>query len=331
VSSESELLAATDRGPLVEWAPAGRAVRGGSWREQAVPTLDLIEAALAEGRGEDAAELGRHLVVEAQEIHELYTDWSRALPEILAREGVSPELLAECSERLVRLTGAADPATDWDRFVALVGRFADGCAESSGHAERLCEAVEAWREAHDRHRDLVAGWIDVAVRRLGEERLGDLWRELMADGIEAYRRYDPSRTPWAESFPFVVQTAIEGMHGHLGGPLGRGEVAVEEHDDRVELEFAPCGSGGRLRAAERFGVTEKTHDWAWNEKGVCHYCVHCCVLMQLEPIERFGFPVRVVDPPVRSGERCRWTVYRDAAAVPEAAYQRVGREKRSSG
>jgi hypothetical protein len=331
VSNESELLAATGRAALVEWAPAGRAVRGGAWREQAVSTLDLIEAALAEGRRDEAAQLGRHLVVEAQEIHDLYTDWSRALPEILAREGVPEDFLAECSQRLVRLTGAEDPAGDWDRFVGLIGRFTDSCKESSGHAERLSQAVEAWRQAHDRHRDLVAGWIDVAVSRLGEERLGEVWRELMADGIEAYRRYDPCHTPWAESFPFVVQTAIEGMHGHLGGPLGRGEVAVEEHDDRVELEFAPCGSGGRLRAAERFGVTRKRYDWAWNEEGVCHYCVHCCVLMQLEPIDRFGFPVRVIDPPVRPGERCRWTAYRDPADVPEAAYERVGREKPPSG
>lgn len=327
MSSESALLAAADRGPLLEWAPAGHAVRGGAWREQAVPTPDLIESALAEGRRQQAAELGRHLVVEAQEIHELYTDWSRALPEILAREGVPEEWLAQCSQRLMELTGAEDPAGDWERFVGLVDRFADGCTEQAGHAERLSQALEAWRQAHDRHRDLVAGWIDAAVSRLGEERLGDLWRELMADGIESYRRYDPRRTPWAESFPFVVQTAIEGMHGHLGGPLGRGEVAVREHEDRVELEFAPCGSGGRLRAAERFGVTKGRHDWAWNEEGVCHYCVHCCVLMQLEPIDRLGFPVRVVDPPLRPGEPCRWTVYRDPADVPAAAYERVGREK----
>jgi hypothetical protein len=330
VSNESELLAATGRAPIVEWAPAGRAVRAGAWREQAVSTLDLIEAALADGRPDEAAQLGRHLVVEAQEIHELYTDWSRAVPEILAREGVADEWLAQCSQRLVRLTGADDPAGDWDRFVEAIDRFADGCTQPSGHAERLSRAVEAWRDAHDRHRDLVAAWIDVAVRRLGEERLGDLWRELMADGIEAYRRYDPRRSPWAESFPFVVQTAIEGMHGHLGGPLGRGEVAVDEHDDRVELEFAPCGSGGRLRAAERFGVTREKYDWAWNEEGVCHYCVHCCVLMQLEPIDRFGFPVRVIDPPLGPGERCKWTVYRDPADVPDAAYRRVGRERRSA-
>ena len=95
----------------------------------------------------------------------------------------------------------------------------------------------------------------------------------------------------------------------------------------MQLTFAPCGSGGRIRAAERFGVTRQRHDWAWNETGVCHYCVHCCVLMQLEPIDRLGYPVRVIDPPLKPGQSCSWTVYRDPADVPESAYRRVGRTK----
>jgi hypothetical protein len=305
-----DLLATTEE-PLVDWALAGHAVRPGPWPAQAEPTADLIEAALADGRLGDAAALGRHLVVEAQEIHDLYTDWAAALPRMLAREGVVLEVAQE-----------SDPAADWERFLARVERFA--AAPERG---ALNDAIEAWRAAHDHHRDLVAAWLDLAVTHLGEGRLGDVWRELQADGIAAYTRYDPRVTPWSESFPFVVQTAIEGMHGHLGGPRGRGEVRVTEHDDRVELRFEPCGSGGRVRAAERFGVTADRHDFAWNEVGVCHYCVHCCVLMQLEPIDRLGFPVRVIDPPLRPGEGCTWTVYRDPGAVPEAAYRRVGREK----
>lgn len=277
-----------------------------------MPTVDRIESALAGERWEDAAALGRHLVVEAQEIHDLYTDWTRALPRILAREGVSVE----------RPTADFDPDEDWQRFLQAVEDFA-----ANPGLEQLENTVDIWRTAHDRHRDLVAGWIDLAVRGLGEERLGEVWRELMADGIEEYRRYDPAVTPWPEAFEFAVRTAIEGMHGHLGGPRGRGEVEVAEHDDRIELEFHPCGSGGRIRAAERFGVTTERHDFAWNETGVCHYCVHCCVLMQLEPIDRIGFPVRVIDPPLEPGERCRWTMYRQPADIPESAYGRVGREK----
>ena len=122
------------------------------------------------------------------------------------------------------------------------------------------------------------------------------------------------------------------MHGHLGGPTGRGEVEVLEYDDRIELRFAPCGSGGRVRAAARFGVTEEEYDWAWNARGVCHYCVHCRVLMQLEPIDRLGYPARVVDPRshLAAGSPCSWTTYRDPNAVPPSAYERVGRVKPES-
>src|SRR5205823_5239112 len=83
-------------------------------------------------------------------------------------------------------------------------------------------------------RDLVAGWIAVTVEELGESELGAVWRELQADGIAGYARYDVGTTPWEDSFAFAVQTAIEGMHGHLGGARGRGEVEVNDHGDRVE-------------------------------------------------------------------------------------------------
>ena len=43
-----ELTASTAE--LVEWAPIGRAVRGGSWRRQVETTLDRSDAALATAR-----------------------------------------------------------------------------------------------------------------------------------------------------------------------------------------------------------------------------------------------------------------------------------------
>ena len=261
-------------------------------------------------------------MAEAQETHDLYTEWAAAIPRILAREGVRAAELDGERMRLVELTGARDPSGDWRAFGEAVEHFARAPARGA-----IDGAVATWRAGHDRHRDLVAGWVDVAVRRLGEERLGDLWRELQAEGIEDYARYDVRASPWTESFTRLVAVAIEGMHGHLGGPRGRGEVELNEHEDRITLTFSPCGSGGRIRAAERFGVTAQRHDWAWNEVGVCHYCVHCCVLQQLEPIDRSGYPARVIDPPLAPGESCVWTVYRDPALVPESAYRRVGRAK----
>jgi len=321
------LAALRDEGELATWGPAGREVRPGTWAEQALPTPDAIERAVADGRLADAARLARHLVVEAQEIHDLYSQWAREIPAELRRRGVADAELAAERARLVEATRADDPERDWVAFRRAVDALAAACEEGAPTKAGLGAALAMWRTAHDRHLHLVAGWVDVAVARLGEEHLGDLWRHLQAEGIAAYARYGLAANPWSRSRALLLQTAIEGMHGHLGGPQGRGEVEVIEHPDRVQLRFSPCGSGGRLRAAERFGVTTERHDWAWNELGVCHYCVHCCALQQLEPIDRLGYPARVIDPPLRAGDPCSWTVYHDPSLVPESAYRRVGRSK----
>ena len=66
--------------------------------------------------------------------------------------------------------------------------------------------------------------------------------------------YGPDQ-PWPASAERLIQVAIEGMHGHLGGPTGgAARWRSTEHDDRVALTFHTCGSGGRILAAEPNGV-----------------------------------------------------------------------------
>ena len=192
-------------------------------------------------------------------------------------------------------------------------------------AEQLVDdAVSVWRDSHDAHLALTAGWVDAPVHHLGEARLGDLWQELQADGIAHYARYETSRRAWSLSRALLTQVALEGMHGHLGGPTRQGEIELEEHPDRVTMRFRPCGSGGQIVNGGKHGRTTAPHPFACNEVGVCHYCVHCCVLQQLEPIKRLGYPARVIEPPLTPGQSCSWTVYRDPSLVPDEAYLRVG-------
>jgi hypothetical protein len=114
------------------------------------------------------------------------------------------------------------------------------------------------------------------------------------------------------------------------------------------VRFDPCGSGGRSMRGDpiegtgsrvlepyEFGVTQGKHDWAWNQEGICYYCAHCCLTLEKLPAERWGHPVRVVDPPVWGGSaeaqstqrKCTWTVYKSLEAIPEEAYRRIGHEK----
>lgn len=83
-------------------------------------------------------------------------------------------------------------------------------------------------------------------------------------------------------------------------------------------------------------MTKEEHDWAWNEKGVCYYCAHCCFALELLPAERWGHPVRVVDPPLYPGDpdeppKCTWTIYKTVEAIPEEAYARIGKTKTQHG
>ena len=115
------------------------------------------------------------------------------------------------------------------------------------------------------------------------------------------------------------------MRAHLVGPDRHGDIDLEEFDDRLELRFDPCGSGGRqLRGDEiegtgsrvlapyEFGVTQEPHPWAWNEIGVCYYCAHCNLALSTLPAERWGHPVRTVGPATVAG--------RGRSADPQAVH-----------
>ena len=66
-------------------------------------------------------------------------------------------------------------------------------------------------------------------------------------------------------------------------------------------------------------------------KGVCLYRAHCCALSEINPIRRFGYPARVVEPPFanENGKRahCTWWIYRDPSLVPDEVYRRTGNVK----
>jgi len=308
---------------LVDWSLLGREVRGGSWARQAEPTLDRIDLALAEGRRDDAAALVGHLVVEATEIHELYSEWCTAIPRILQRQGVPTDRVRALRLRTESRAEQDDHEAGWQRFVGIAQTCAAGILDGPA-GPPPGEVVDAWLACHDSHLLVTAGWVDAVVTELGEAALGELWSELQRDPIACYDRYAAGATPWSTSFTLLVQIALEGMHAHFGGPQRRGEIELIEHDDRIELRFDPCGSGGRVRRDELFGVTRERHPFAWNRIGVCHYCIHCCVLQQLEPIRRLGYPGRVIEPPTEPGLQCSWSVYRDPDLVPDSAYEAVG-------
>jgi hypothetical protein len=329
----------------------GRPTRAGTWHQQGVSTYRRAAQAIGDGRLAEAAELGRFTMQEALEGHDLYGVFIDRAREFLRREGISADLLSDDEERIrvnLRLADGSDFDAEqgWAYYGAAIESFVRAC-EQHRPAEALALLERArviWRQTHDRACDWVYGLIDVCARHLGEERVVDLWDHLMAPYYPTRDRYDIDRHPWSISFEILMIDALESLRGHLSGPGRLGDIEVVEEEDRWALRFDPCGSGGRTYRGDpdeggpprmeppyNYAVTTAQHDWAWNKVGICLYCVHCCQLQERIPIARFGYPVRVVEPPswpeARSGAPCTWYIYKDASLIPPQIYERVGAVK----
>lgn len=335
-------------------------VRTGPWQDQVVPTVTKIAEAISDGRAEEAAQLLDYFLEEANVVQKIYLVWFPRFRQWLEEAGVEAAELDAELDRLARLLAmpdgrAFDPHIAWIDLGVRAGRLASRirvAAAAPPYALEELDAVrEDWRRLHDRWADLLSGVLTLVARRFGEGALEDCYRYVLEPYIdERYMVYDLRQHAYADTVFRNLYTTVEGMRAHLCGPDRQGDVELEEFNDRWEFRFDPCGSGGRVLRGDaiegtgprpeppyEFGVTQEQHDWAWNERGVCYYCAHCCFALERLPAERWGHPVRVVDPPLYQGPdvspeplRCQWTVYKTVEAIPATAYERIGMTKPAS-
>lgn len=348
-------------------AAIGKRVRSGDWTEQARPTLDVAREVLAEagdvfglkaGRREVAAQLVDSFMEEAKVVYVIYKVWTAGFLDWLGSQGVTADEQAAEIARLQALMAypdgtPLDPVARWDELGTMAGRLGNRIrayeisVADAGVA--MDELSEAWRKLHDRYADVMAGVLAHVARRFGEARLEDCYRAVLEPYIqERYMVFDTRVTPYEQTVERNLYLVLEAMRAHLCGPQRDGSLEYEEHEDRYVVRFDPCGSGGRsmrgdgiegtgsrVLAPYEFGVTRERHDWAWNEEGICYYCAHCCFALEKLPVERWGHPVRVVDPPRWGGSAgaeptlrmCTWTVYKSLEAIPASAYERIGHTK----
>lgn len=336
--------------PTIHVEFLGRRARAGTWEDLAQGTFKEATRAVREQRFNDAAELVEVSLLEAQELREVYELWPEAITAWMREQGASDTQITAETRRLHSVIGDSAMAgieAAWPAYEAAAHRAAGACVLRTPAAAELIEtARETWMRMHDEAVDRVSGLIDVAVRVLGEGRLADLWDRLLADWYEIHaRRYSPENQAWDISAHQLMVSIVDGFHAHLAGTARQGDIELIHQQDRIGFRFAPCGSGGRAvdstitdgqpRSGQPFdfAVTTEKHDWAWNKKGICSYCVHCCLLNEVMPIDRLGYPTRVIDPPVWTGEghdqrsdtSCTWWIYKHPSLVPDEIYTRVGR------
>ena len=336
--------------PVTGFEPfLGRNARTGSLTDLASGTYRVINEAIVEGSWNAAVELLEVTLLEAEELHEIYALWPQQVLAWLHDHPITPDdERVDQVERLREIIGG-DPASEfepgWQEYVRLTEAAQAACTTGEPQAHELVEQARAhWQRIHDRAVDWLYGLLDIVVRRHGEEALLPVWDLLMGDWYVAHeQRLALNNQPWQESIRQLRLAILDGFHAHLTGPDRMGDVELIDEEHRMGFRFAPCGSGGRAisRTANRgtsrlespydFAVTTAEHDWAWNTTGICAYCVHCCLLNELQPIDRLGYPTRVIDPPRwpqdAENPTCTWWIYRDPSLVPEEIYRRVGRTK----
>lgn len=295
-----------------------------------------------------------YFVDEAKVCYDLYRQWIQDLNVFLKENGASEEELKTTNERLLALLKLPDgrpfqSSQLWSEFLAKVQLCVKYCDQQEAKKALVIleDLKESWRRIHDRDVDHCYGLMNEVAARLGEHRIRDMYdRVLLPLFTWRYDRFDIDKHPWDEGLQALLYVAIEAMRGHLVGPGRTGDMEFSEEEDRYVVKFDPCGSGqrilrgdiiegtpSRMKPPYNWGVTKEAHDWSWNKKGICFYCAHCCVLMEQMPIDKFGYPVRVVDAPVYDNAqdwKCIWYMYKDPTKVPEQYYERVGRKKPAS-
>jgi hypothetical protein len=332
-------------------ASLGQRTRNGDWPELALGTYTVIRDRLDAADWSAAADLIGVTIEEAAELREIFAAWPAEILDWLAAGGTAPDAIAAERDRVAALLReqhgrSYDLPAEWDHYVALTSAAvaAARARDAVAARARADEAREAWRQVHDYCVDEVYALLDAVVRLRGEDALPGVWDHLMRDWYDDHAaRLDVRRQPWAQSARQLMTAIVHGFHGHLSGTDREGGMTFVEEDDRYGFRFDPCGSGGRVirddttggkpRPAEPFGlaVTSRPHDWSFGRAGVQAYCVHCCLLNMVMPIDRLGYPTRVIEPPTwpgaRAGAPCTWWVYKDPALVPDEVYERVGRRR----
>jgi hypothetical protein len=335
----------------------GRIVRRESWPDLTVSTYRRIEEAIRANKPEEAAAMLDYFHEEALVCRRIFDQWLPGVVKFLVAKGVSEVDVASLKRRLeILVAPKGQPSWDrekgWSDYLSVKEGFrltlisAASPRPSSRALEQAMRVVkEAWRVSHDLDVDMLLGFFDAVIEKLGEVAIGEMWERHLIRGWfeERYAHFDMSKVDWKESFQKLVFLSFEAMHGHLCGPRREGDVEYQEYADRVELSFDPCGSGGRayrgepldgtgsrMEAPYHFRAIAGAYDFTWNKPGICTYCAHCCVLTERLPAQTFGYPVRVVDPPsypYEPGAKCRYTIYKNVRDIPDTAYRRLGLEK----
>lgn len=194
--------------------------------------------------------------------------------------------------------------------------------------ELIDRAVEQWSGLKDYSINWIASLLTFITDELGEDAVE---RALRSTGETFVRPRRTSEHLWgdvpaAQRAKVIARSMLANM----------GTVAVSEDDEKITLGFQ-CGSGGKLIDDGRY---EGEHAYStlgeraprtFDRDSMWVYCAHCSVNNEIQPVEWGDVPTSIEFPPERAGEPCVHHVYKNAAAIPDTAYVRIGKRPPRAG
>jgi hypothetical protein len=198
--------------------------------------------------------------------------------------------------------------------------------------------------------DLVGGFPSFWMESYGEETLFEVYRLLMIRnrGLESWpvlpikRHDDPPVDHLANNIDYAFDHGLHMVRPHRMGALdGTGGFVMKEFEDRYEVLWDPCYTGGRMRRGDQISktppytshpynyyTTQAAHDWTGGKRGLTGYCIHCYILHDLMDVEQTGYLGQwVVSYPDNPWDPCPYVAYKDLDWIPEEAYTKLGKVK----
>jgi hypothetical protein len=211
-------------------------------------------------------------------------------------------------------------------------------------AKDLIDYVYFWeiKLVRDVGCDLVAGFPQFVMTRYGEDNLPNVYKTVLSGGRPAP---PPAKTPVKPTDSPLDHALLHGLWmvrpHRMGRNDGVGGFILDEYEDRYEVVWDPCYSGGRTRRGDpmsnspshmaapyNYQTNKVAHNWTWGKTGVSTYCMHCCLLHEIGDIDRSGYLGQwVTNYPENPWDHCGYIAYKDIDWIPEKYYTRLGKVK----
>jgi hypothetical protein len=203
-------------------------------------------------------------------------------------------------------------------------KLAVRAGETDRAVELIDRAVGQWQSLKDYSINWIASLLSFVGRELGEDAVE---RALRTTGEEFVRPRRATGVEWG-ALPASARAKViaRAMVANFG------TCEVDEDDEKITLSFH-CGSGGRLIDDGRYDgddgylVLRERSPRTFMRDELPVYCAHCSVNNEIQPVEWGDTPTSIEHPSSGKGDVCVHHVYKDVAAIPESAYERIGKVK----